>query len=117
MIKHFSEKRIILPWQQKSRTEIKTINITHLQDNLAKKLNLLFLNEKRMKTVTILLCFSLIPILVFPQWHWQNPLPQGNSLESVFFTDSNTGYAVGDAGTILKNNQRWINMDHLLEWS
>ena len=42
------------------------------------------------------------PCFLFPQWRWQNPLPQGNLLESVFFTDSNTGYAVGNAGTILK---------------
>jgi photosystem II stability/assembly factor-like uncharacterized protein len=36
------------------------------------------------------------------QWEWQNPLPQGNNLESVFFTSLSTGYAVGLGGTILK---------------
>ena len=36
------------------------------------------------------------------QWFWQNPFPQGNLLSSVFFTDANTGYAVGNVGTILK---------------
>ena len=35
-------------------------------------------------------------------WQWQNPLPQGNSLSSVFFTNATSGYAVGDYGTILK---------------
>jgi hypothetical protein len=35
------------------------------------------------------------------QWHWQNSLPQGNSLSSIFFADANTGYAVGYNGTIL----------------
>ena len=41
-------------------------------------------------------------------WQWQNPLPQGNSLRSVFFTDANTGYAVGLYGTILKTNNGGI---------
>ena len=35
-------------------------------------------------------------------WFWQNPLPQGNRLNSVCFTDANTGTAVGSAGTILR---------------
>ena len=28
-------------------------------------------------------------------WFWQNPLPQGNWLNDVSFTDANTGTAVG----------------------
>lgn len=36
------------------------------------------------------------------QWRIQNPLPQSKSLSSVYFTDANTGYAVGDSGIILK---------------
>jgi len=35
-------------------------------------------------------------------WTWQNPLPQGNTLRDVFFVNAQTGWAVGDAGTILK---------------
>jgi hypothetical protein len=35
-------------------------------------------------------------------WELINPVPMGNNLQSVFFTDPNTGYAVGGAGTILK---------------
>ncbi len=34
-------------------------------------------------------------------WSWQNPKPQGNSLESVHFVSATTGWAVGNAGTIL----------------
>ena len=34
-------------------------------------------------------------------WFWQNPLPQGNSLYDVHFTDANTGWAVGAEGTVL----------------
>jgi hypothetical protein len=35
-------------------------------------------------------------------WFWQNPLPQGNWLNGVSFTDANTGTAVGSGGTILR---------------
>jgi hypothetical protein len=35
-------------------------------------------------------------------WTWQNPLPQGNTLNSVSFTDASTGWAVGDGGIMLK---------------
>ena len=54
------------------------------------------------KRAVILICVILVPIIAFPQWKWQNPLPQGNGLNAVFFTDPYTGYAVGEAGTILK---------------
>lgn len=37
-------------------------------------------------------------------WTWLNPLPQGNPLQSVFFVNSDTGYAVGDLGTIIKTD-------------
>ncbi len=37
-----------------------------------------------------------------PTWTWQNPLPDGSSLSSVQFVDANTGWAVGDGGTIVK---------------
>jgi len=35
-------------------------------------------------------------------WKWLNPLPTGNDLKSVFFTDDLTGYAVGVKGTIAR---------------
>jgi hypothetical protein len=34
-------------------------------------------------------------------WIWQHPLPQGNPLNSVDFIDASTGWAAGEAGTIL----------------
>jgi photosystem II stability/assembly factor-like uncharacterized protein len=34
-------------------------------------------------------------------WVWQKPLPQGNSLYGVTFTDASHGWAVGGTGTIL----------------
>jgi len=42
--------------------------------------------------------FLLITITAFAQpsgWIWQNPLPQGSDLSAVWFTDANTGTAVG----------------------
>ena len=54
-----------------------------------------------MKKVFILFCL-IIYSSAYAQWFWQNPLPQGNLLISCNFTDSNTGWAVGYGGTIIK---------------
>lgn len=35
-------------------------------------------------------------------WCWQRPLPSGNAIEDITFVDAKTGWAVGDAGQILK---------------
>ncbi|MDP4116709.1 MAG: YCF48-related protein [Bacteroidota bacterium] len=35
-------------------------------------------------------------------WSWQNPVPQGNPLNSVYFVDANTGWAAGNSGTIIR---------------
>ena len=37
-------------------------------------------------------------------WFWSNPKPQGNNLLAVQFLNENTGYAVGDFGTIIVTN-------------
>ena len=37
-------------------------------------------------------------------WLWSNPLPQGNTLETVVFTDSATGVVMGAASTILRTS-------------
>ena len=41
-------------------------------------------------------------------WYWQNPLPQGNHLSGVSFTDANTGTAVGGNGAILRTTDGGI---------
>ena len=44
------------------------------------------------------------------QWVWQNPLPQGNTLQDFSFVDPANGFAVGTRGTILKTTdagQNW----------
>ena len=59
-----------------------------------------------MKLQFIILGFSLLitclPINAQEGWFWQNPLPQGNDLNDVYFLDSSTGFAVGYCGTIIK---------------
>jgi photosystem II stability/assembly factor-like uncharacterized protein len=45
------------------------------------------------------------PIAAAPssrQWIWQNPLPQGNTLQDFSFIDTNNGFGVGARGTIIK---------------
>ena len=54
------------------------------------------------KTLFLSIVLFLTGFSSFAQWEWQNPLPQGNTLNSVYFTDASTGYAVGVVGTILK---------------
>ena len=42
------------------------------------------------------------PSLAQSGWVWQNPLPQGNTLNAVAELDSQTAIAVGDGGTMLR---------------
>ena len=58
-------------------------------------------------TLQLLLSIIFLQLILSPtiaQWVWQNPLPQGNELHTVYFADANTGYAVGEYGIILKTN-------------
>lgn len=63
-----------------------------------------------MKKAISTLLFSLVVLSAFSQWYWVNPAPIGADLSDVVFTDNNTGYAVGEAGTIIKtidNGESW----------
>jgi photosystem II stability/assembly factor-like uncharacterized protein len=58
--------------------------------------------------------FLLLQPKIFSQegWYWQNPLPQGNTLYSSFFIDSDHGTAVGEFGTIIKTTnggETWVS--------
>ncbi|MDQ3019532.1 MAG: YCF48-related protein [Bacteroidota bacterium] len=78
-----------------------------------------------------LITFTLISLSNFASsqssWFWQNPLPQGNTLNSVKFVNSQTGFAVGNVGTILKtinagenwtvSNSNYINDLHSLSFT
>ncbi|MDP1621877.1 MAG: YCF48-related protein [Bacteroidales bacterium] len=54
------------------------------------------------KAITLLIATFCLFTHVNAQWEWQNPLPTGNELRSIDFTDANTGYIAGYFGTILK---------------
>ena len=40
-------------------------------------------------------------VLTTGEWKWQNPNPQGNALRDVIFVAEESGWAVGDKGTII----------------
>ena len=61
--------------------------------------------------ILIFIYYLLFITNSFSQWVWQNPLPQGNDLNSVKFLNENTGWAVGKKGTIIKSTDggnNWI---------
>ena len=66
-----------------------------------------------MKKLLLITCvFLLFNLYIYPQWYWQNPLPQGNSLQSVKFVSSTVGFTVGQSGTILKTTDggtTWVS--------
>ncbi len=59
----------------------------------------------------LLLILFLCGNRVFAQssWFWQNPKPQGNNLFHVKLVSPTTGFAVGDAATIMKTTNSGIN--------
>src|SRR5512136_2088465 len=75
------------------------------------KLLLTFSKEEKMRTTKLLSVFTaVLSILIFlssssysdplDNWHWRNPLPQGNTLQGVTYGNG-TFVAVGENGTIL----------------
>ena len=65
------------------------------------------------KTFLIILLISSLLFIdnsqAQPDWFWQNPLPQGNYLNDVKFINTTTGWAVGNAGTILRTTNGGTN--------
>jgi photosystem II stability/assembly factor-like uncharacterized protein len=61
-----------------------------------------------MKKSYIILVVLFVMNEVTAQWVQQNS-GTTNTLRSVYFTDNNTGYAVGDSGTILKTTDGGLN--------
>ncbi len=64
-----------------------------------------------MNLVSVILLFVIFSGAASGQssWFWQQPLPTGNSLKDVKFVDHQTGYAVGDVGTIVKSTNGGFN--------
>ena len=64
------------------------------------------------KLLIITYVVFLYSLKTYPQWYWQNPLPQGNSLQSVNFVSSTVGFTVGQGGAILKTTDggtTWVS--------
>ena len=64
-----------------------------------------------MRTLKISLLVFIFSISISAQWYWQNPLPQGNLLHGVSFTDANNGTAVGSGGAIFRTTDggdNWV---------
>src|SRR5688500_6642726 len=62
------------------------------------------ISPRMLALVTTLLFLGAGECVAQPEWVWQNPLPQGNTLLAVSFVDAETGTAVGSHGTILRTN-------------
>ncbi len=62
------------------------------------------------KTVYTFLILSITVLNIYAQqgWFWLNPLPQGNYLSGITFTENNTGYLIGSNGTLLKSTNNGI---------
>ena len=61
--------------------------------------------------ISFLFSFSCLLGVVEAGWEWQNPLPQGNRLFSLWGSASNDVFAVGTAGTIIHfNGTSWNQM-------
>jgi len=60
--------------------------------------------KKPILIFTISINFLLITINLFAQWQWQNPLPQGNDINKIHFTDEDHGWVVGVQGLKMHTN-------------
>ena len=61
------------------------------------------------KTTLLIICLLVAPAARAQDpargWQWQNPLPQGNSINSIKFAgDKKRGWAVGANGVVLTTN-------------
>jgi len=61
------------------------------------------------KIFRVLVVLAIAMLQLRAEWCWQNPLPQGNLLMSVDFTDDLHGWAVGYCGTILKTDDGGVH--------
>ncbi|MBK9333289.1 MAG: hypothetical protein IPM96_12995 [Ignavibacteria bacterium] len=66
-----------------------------------------------MQSALLFIFLSSDSIFSQSAWHWQHPLPAGNTLNSVDFISDQTGFAAGDLGCIIKTTDRgknWIEL-------
>lgn len=68
-----------------------------------------------MNKIFYIISYILIPITTaYTQWEWQNPIPQGNSFNSVQYVDENLIWASGNSGTLLKSTDNGENWEVIL---
>ena len=62
------------------------------------------------RAIFVSICLLLSPpLLAAEQWRWENPLPQGSHLNSIWAASANNVIAVGDQGTILRfDGSQWL---------
>jgi photosystem II stability/assembly factor-like uncharacterized protein len=56
---------------------------------------------KSVSKTCFLVVLTVLAVSARAQWFWQNPKPQGNILHSMFFINSQEGWAGGENGTII----------------
>ena len=66
---------------------------------------------KRFLNLSMMFCLTFSSVQAQQAWYWQNPLPQGNDLESVHSFNQATAIAVGAAGTIIKTTDGGCSWD------
>ena len=67
-----------------------------------------------MKSLILVLVFMVNASFAFSQWIQQATLPDVNSLNDVRFVNKNLGFAVGNAGTVLKSRDggdTWLSLN------
>jgi photosystem II stability/assembly factor-like uncharacterized protein len=57
----------------------------------------------------VVLCIGSMKVHAQSGWFWQNPLPQGNTLNGVHFSNDLIGMAVGEDGTIIRTTDRGLS--------
>lgn len=64
-----------------------------------------------MKKIYLMLMIVLVTTAIHSKWLWQNPRPTGNDILNVKFINEQTGWFVGNCGTIFKTTdggQNWL---------
>ena len=64
---------------------------------------------KKLVFTFLLLSISTLNFYAQQGWFWQNPLPQGNYLSGITFTENNTSYLIGANGTLMKSTNNGIS--------
>src|SRR5215510_6527614 len=101
---------IILP-QSPRQNFSRLVDVSVIWSNsLLSVLRIAGFSGRRGQILPILLVVALYCLTAFSQdpergWQWQNPRPQGNSINAIrFASDKRHGWAVGSDGVVLNTN-------------